>query len=446
MRDERRKYATRFFCIERGVNGEKKGSNQGVEVFVNPSGFNQPQSRRSGNGIGNVMSIAHPPSVFVSSTCYDLAQVRYDLRSFFESLGMVPVLSEFSSFPINPDLGAIENCLAGVNEKADIFVLVVGGKYGSETENGKSVTNLEYLKAKAKGIPCYVFVQKPILTALSIWQKNRSGDFSGIVDSSKLFEFVESLRDPKENWVFPFEYAQDIIGTLRAQLAYLFMDALAIRTKMLRSGLSETLQDLSGAALLLAVEKPFAWKPRLFNQVLSDEISHVASMKRDLNYGLTIGKAVKLGNNPVEVARWVSVKIGELQSLGESINILFNTAFPKAFHAPGEPADVEEIVYVGKRLAEAYRYALEWTAEFRKIQVEDEFRHLLELIARMPLNMIEEIEAFSIDLNQKLNDAEQRYEETKQPQSVKITLTLTCPDLTEFHDEMNRLRKKFGFT
>jgi hypothetical protein len=122
------------------------------------------------------------------------------------------------------------------------------------------VTNLEYLEAKAKGIPCYVFVQRPILTALSIWQKNRSGDFSGIVDSSKLFEFVESLRDPKENWVFPFDYAQDIIETLRKQLAYLFMDALTIRTKMLHCGLPEALRDVSGAALILAVQKPSAWE------------------------------------------------------------------------------------------------------------------------------------------------------------------------------------------
>ena len=151
------------------------------------------------------MSIAHPPSVFVSSTCYDLAQVRQDLRLFFESLGMVPILSEFPSFPVDPNLDAIENCLVGVKEKADIFVLVVGGRYGSETENGKSVTNLEYLEAKAKGIPRYVFVQKHILTAYSDWQKNRSGDFSKIVDSSKLFEFVELLYDPMEkNWVYSF--------------------------------------------------------------------------------------------------------------------------------------------------------------------------------------------------------------------------------------------------
>jgi hypothetical protein len=213
------------------------------------------------------MSMDHFPSVFVSSTCYDLAQVRKDLGSFIESRSMLPILSESSSFPVNPGLGAIENCLTVVKERADIFVLVVGGRYGSKTENEKSVTNLEYMEAKLKGIPCYVFVQKPILTVFSVWQKNRSGDYTEFVDSPKLFEFVESLYDPKDkNWVFPFESAQDIIDTLSKQLAYLFMDALTIRAKVQRGGSSEALlQDISGAALLLTVQKPFAWEYKLFS-------------------------------------------------------------------------------------------------------------------------------------------------------------------------------------
>jgi len=387
------------------------------------------------------MSIAHPPSVFVSSTCYDLAQVRQDLFSFFESLGMVPILSEFSSFPVDPNLGAIENCLAGVKEKADIFVLVVGGRYGSLTENGKSVTNLEYLEAKAKGIPRYVFVEKPIQTALSIWQKNRSGDFSEIVDSSKLFEFVESLSDPKENWVYAFDSAQDIIGTLRTQLAYLFMDALTIRTKMLRSGLSEALQqDLSSTALLLVVQKPFGWEYRLLGQVLSDEISRVASIKKDLNYGLALGKSVRF-DDPAEVIKLVQRKTGEMQSFIKSGESLINTALPKAVGAPGEPGDVEEIVYVSKRLAEFYRSILEWTVEFRHIQVEDKFSHLIELIAHMSHNMIDEIEGFAVDINQQIDGAERRHEETGQPQSLEFTFKLTCPDMTELNDEFCRLQK-----
>jgi hypothetical protein len=310
---------------------------------------------------------------------------------------MVPVLSEFPSFPVDPNLNPIENCQACVKEKADIFVLVVGGRYGSETENGKSVTNLEYLEAKAKGIPCYVFVQESTRTALSAWQKNRSGDFSGIVDSSKLFEFVESLYDSKEKWVFQFESESNIIETLRMQLAYLFMDALTIRSKVLRCDLTTALQDLSGAALLLVVEKPFAWEYRLFGQVLNEEISRLASIKRDLNYGLALGRAVRLGDS-AEIIEWMRRKLEELISFMNSATVLANKAFPKAMGAPGEASDVEEIVYVGKRLAEFYRSILEWTIEFRHIQVEEKFSRLLELTARMSHNMIEEIEASVVDI------------------------------------------------
>ena len=238
----------------------------------------------------------------------------------------------------------------------------------------------------------------------------------------------------EKNWVFPFDSAEDLIKTLHTQLAYLFMDALTIRTKVLRSGLSEELlQDLSGAALSLAVEKPFAWEYRLFSQVLCDEISRVAEIKKDLNYGLALGKSVRLGDS-AEVIKWVheETRRDEIR-LWNQRTVLFNTAFPKAFGAPGEPGDVEEIIYVAKRLAEVYRRILEWTVEFRHIQVADDFRRLLELIAYMSHNAIEEIEAFAVNYKQQLDDAVRLHEVSKQPQSLEITLTLTIPDMTEFN-------------
>ena len=131
-----------------------------------------------------------------------------------------------------------------------------------------------------------MFVQKPILTALPIWKKNPSGDFSDLLDSPSLFEFVESLRDPKESWVFPFESAQDIMDTLRVQLAYLFMDALSMRRQVLGAGLTGVVSGLSGPALLIAVQKPFAWEYTLFSQVLLDEVTRYGPLKKDLEFGL----------------------------------------------------------------------------------------------------------------------------------------------------------------
>ncbi len=57
------------------------------------------------------MPVGYPPSIFVSSTCYDLNQVRVDLKRFLDSMGFSPLLSESSAFPVNPQADPIENCL-----------------------------------------------------------------------------------------------------------------------------------------------------------------------------------------------------------------------------------------------------------------------------------------------------------------------------------------------
>src|SRR5574340_1093469 len=81
------------------------------------------------------------PSVFVSSTCYDLRQVRADLHSYLENAGLDPVLSEFPSFPVDPACPTITNCRKAVENRADILVLIIGGRYGSTDDQGRSITN-----------------------------------------------------------------------------------------------------------------------------------------------------------------------------------------------------------------------------------------------------------------------------------------------------------------
>jgi hypothetical protein len=64
--------------------------------------------------------------IFVSSTCYDLAAVREDLRRFIIQLGHEPLLSEYPSFPVNPDETAITNCKKGVVAHTDVLLLIIG--------------------------------------------------------------------------------------------------------------------------------------------------------------------------------------------------------------------------------------------------------------------------------------------------------------------------------
>src|SRR5690349_3760353 len=128
--------------------------------------------------------MAARPQVMISSTFFDLKQVRADLARFLSAeMGCTPLASEWPSFPIDPDADTIENCRRRVEQQADILVLVLGGRYGSvDSRSAKSVTNLEYLAARAKGIPIYAFVDRRVLTLLPVWRDNKNIDFSGAVD------------------------------------------------------------------------------------------------------------------------------------------------------------------------------------------------------------------------------------------------------------------------
>ena len=207
------------------------------------------------------------PSVFVSSTCYDLNQVRADMKRFFESMGLDPILSESPAFPTSPQTSPVDNCLQAVKERTDIFVLIIGDRYGSQNESGKSITNLEYLEARAKGLPIYVFVLKKIINGLPFWKKNPQANYEGTVDTPKLFEFVETLRTSQNHWVFEFDEAQHIMDTLRRQLAYLFMEGLILREKLKELKPSPVLAELTGKSLKVLWEKPIGWEFRLFTSL-----------------------------------------------------------------------------------------------------------------------------------------------------------------------------------
>src|ERR1044071_3638717 len=71
------------------------------------------------------------PRVFISSSFYDLKHVRSTLETFIGSLGYDPVLSEKGAIAYTPDIALDESCYREA-KTCDIFILIVGGRYGTE--------------------------------------------------------------------------------------------------------------------------------------------------------------------------------------------------------------------------------------------------------------------------------------------------------------------------
>lgn len=385
--------------------------------------------------------LAQRPAVFVSSTCYDLRQIRQDIRDFIENdLGYEAVLSEYDSFPVDPDMDTINNCLRAVEERASILVLVVGGRYGYVTDHGeKSVTNLEYLRAKVKGIPIFVFIDQSILNILPVWEKNKTADFSGMVDSPKIFEFVDTLRNKDSNWVHEFSSGKDIINCLKKQISYLVNDCLSLRRHFHKEKVSPKVLKYSGRVFELAVEKPDGWEYLLFAAVLKDNLDKLDELRYDLKYGITF-KNVILYNEPTEIIDFVQMKCRELENRVGMLNEIINNAFSEAIGEPGVSGNAEYIIYVAEKLIEVYKNVHEWSLEFRSIMVPDEFQNLLLCVSQFSQTMIEDIENFISDYDTRINEAILEIGENSEKRTLSFSLTLRAFDMSQYEAEIKNIR------
>lgn len=373
-------------------------------------------------------------TLFVSSTCFDLSQVRADLRDFAVSLGYEPVLSEYDTFPVNPSVDAVSSCLEAVRHRADLFVLVVGGRYGTLTEAGVSVTNLEFLEASAKGVPIYVFVKGEILTLLPAWKANPTADFTHAVDTPMLFNFVDGLRSKQNLWVFPFNRAQDICATLRKQFSYLMADCLAIRSKL--SPADPVLESLGPDSLRAYLERPRGWEFLALAHCLRENIEKHRPRRTDLELGVSFGAAIYLEDR-LSAVNWIGRKMGELGVVVENLGNLINRGAVPALGPSGIPGDMMRIAHLGRRFGEGYLAIIEWALEFRRASGPDELARALELAARLCGNCLTEIEEFSTGLLGRMKDVLST--QGSGPQHVEITLKLTVADLSDFNAEMQRL-------
>lgn len=199
------------------------------------------------------------PRVFVSSTYYDLKHVRSSLDIFIESLGYESVLSEKGDIAYSPDMPLDDSCYREVSS-VDIFVLIVGGRYGSESSDGgkkkpdnfydryESVTKKEFEEAIRRDIPTYVLVEQSVYSEYHTYLRNKSNKevVYAHVDSVNIFKFIEQiLSQPRNNPTHTFEKFLDIESWLREQWSGLFRELLRRMTEQKRiAELSHQVDDL----------------------------------------------------------------------------------------------------------------------------------------------------------------------------------------------------------
>jgi hypothetical protein len=154
--------------------------------------------------------------VFISSTCYDLIDLRVEIEKKIEELGLIPLLSDslISEFTVSPDINSIENCLTNVRN-SDYFIIILSQRYGPSLIDAGygdiSATHLEYLEAKKMKKPILMYVRDRLETDYTIWKKNKEKKMNlSLVKEGdeKIFDLLKKhkslLSTSQNNWCWTF--------------------------------------------------------------------------------------------------------------------------------------------------------------------------------------------------------------------------------------------------
>lgn len=184
------------------------------------------------------------PRIFVSSTCYDLNEVRDSLYSFIEGLGFIPVFSDKNDVFYHPDLHSHESCIKEI-ENCQILILLIGGRFGGNYvyDTSRSIVNAEYQTAKKLNLPMFTFIKRNVYEDHRVFSRNKKAkpdiyykvEYPAIEKqetAEKIFDFIDEIRrSDKNNGYFTFEHSRDIREILLKQFAGMFYDFLWKRQK-----------------------------------------------------------------------------------------------------------------------------------------------------------------------------------------------------------------------
>lgn len=273
---------------------------------------------------------------------------------------------------------------------------------------------------------------------MEIWKSNPNADFSSVVDSNKVFEFIDSLRNKENIWVYEFEFAQDIILTLKRQIAYLFLDMLRVKKQIDTAKNITLLEEYKGEMLRLLLEKPIAWEYKIFGQAYEEGLKKLQNLKRDYKYGISIQRSKRLADFQ-EIVNWILEKTNDFSVIADNLGNLINENLPEALGKPGEPADIEYVIYVANKIVELYEKILNIGLEVKNLAVDDEFKNLVKFPLEICDSILEDIESYC-----KMYQDTMKTIKKDEKRMIKLTFDMRMPNLTEFYEELDKVKSLYG--
>ena len=140
-------------------------------------------------------------TVFISSTCYDLLDLRAELADFLDSKGFIVKLSDDPyRFDVAPTEDSVQSCLRNV-ETADVVVCILDRRYGPLLPPNRelSATHTEVRRARELDRPVYTFGRDRAVLAFDQLKNDPTAESRWIEEKgdnlTKWIAFVEELKD-----------------------------------------------------------------------------------------------------------------------------------------------------------------------------------------------------------------------------------------------------------
>jgi hypothetical protein len=213
------------YLYEKGFIRELNIELDKIRFIVSASGYETSSSR----------ALLSPLSVFVSSTCYDLIDLRLELAIHLESQGAIVKLSEDPErFAVDPTGDSIETCLRNI-DSSEIVVCVVdrryGGVFASGPHAGKSATQveIEYARSLSPRKPILFFMRDRAWNDYELLKGNIEAETRWVEPRNTLARkswllFANSIAAYPEhrgvsNWVTLFRSSNDLRRIVTKRLA-----------------------------------------------------------------------------------------------------------------------------------------------------------------------------------------------------------------------------------
>jgi len=163
-------------------------------------------------------------TVFISSTVFDLKDLRNILSDTLTAHDFKTLMSEEGTIPVDSSKHSYQICIEAA-KKCDFLIAIIDSRFGGEVpgQKGKSITLAEIEAALDSKKKVFVFVRQSVWDAKETLRGYNIEEFrpSKIVEDVRVFDVIDSIKERTNgNWIFQFTTGTDLLRQVAEQLDF----------------------------------------------------------------------------------------------------------------------------------------------------------------------------------------------------------------------------------